>query len=411
LVGRGCEGSDGRLQDFTEESLRQRIVLVRPVLALAAAFLTASAVLAAAPPELQAAKASPAPYRATSPEYGMSVFVYGNPGTTERDFKKLTDLNFGWQKSLFRWRDIETSCKGCFDWSEADRVVKASADAGLKIIARLDFQPKWARLDGVHNGAPDNYQDFADFVTAFVTRYRSGSPLGTVQAIEVWNEVNLQREWGNPINQQAAADYVRLLGMAYKAAKAVDPTITIITAGLSPTGWSDDTARPDDQFLGWMFDYGLRGGVNYDVLGAHGNTQCPSVEANFGACPVLADRMSHPSFYFRRIEQLREIMVARGDEDYQVWLLEFGWTSDQVNPQYAWFATDEATKANLIVQAFKYARTRWAPWIGVMTLWTLSDPQWLANDEQVYWAVANPDGSPRAAYDRLIQARATGELP
>ena len=205
--------------------------------------------------------------------------------------------------------------------------------------------------------------------------------------------------------------YRQLLGLAYRTAKAVDPRVTIVTAGLSPTGWNDATARPDDDFLQWMYAAGLKGGVNYDVLGAHGNTQCPSVEADFGACPVLAERMSHPSFYFRRIEQLRAIMEANGDADQQVWLLEFGWTTDPVNPSYSWYATTEDKKASLFLDAFRYATAHWTPWIGVMTVWTLADPHWKPQDEQVYWAITNPDGTTRPAYDRLLLASQRGELP
>jgi len=43
-----------------------------------------------------------------------------------------------------------------------------NAKPDAKIIARLDFQPTWARADGAMNGPPDNYQDYADFVSAFV---------------------------------------------------------------------------------------------------------------------------------------------------------------------------------------------------------------------------------------------------
>ena len=53
---------------------------------------------------------------------------------------------------------------------KADRVVKASAANGIKIIARIDFQPDWARKDLAKNGPPDNYQDYADFVAAFASR-------------------------------------------------------------------------------------------------------------------------------------------------------------------------------------------------------------------------------------------------
>ena len=80
--------------------------------------------------------------------------------------------------------------------AESDRVVKASKAAGTRIIARIDFQPDWARKDGVRNGPPDNYQDYADFIQAFSTRYRQNSPIGPVDAIEIWNEVNIDKEWG-----------------------------------------------------------------------------------------------------------------------------------------------------------------------------------------------------------------------
>jgi hypothetical protein len=379
----------------------------RTVLGLAAVIATAAVFIGAVVPRSEAAAMSlAAGYRASSPEYGMSVFLYGSPATTERDLGKLQAVGFGWQKSLFRWRDIEGRCKGCFSWEESDRVVRASADAGLKIIARLDFQPKWARADGANNGPPDNYQDYADFVKAFVNRYKSGSARGTVQAIEIWNEVNLDREWGGgPINRQTAADYVRLISRAYKAAKAADPSVTVITGALSPTGVSADFAQPDDVYLRWMYESGLQG--NYDVLGVNANVQCPCVDAD----PGTVAGFGHASFYFRRTEQLRQIMVENGEGDKQIWLMEFGWTTDQVNPNYAWYATTEEKKSELILRAFMFASERWAPWIGVMTLWTVADPRWGQDDEQVWWSVTNPDGSPRPAYERLLQARTAGELP
>jgi polysaccharide biosynthesis protein PslG len=350
------------------------------------------------------------PYRAASPEYGLSVFLYDQPATTARDLSRVQALGFGWVKALFRWVDIEHDYKGAFNWSESDRVVQSANAAGLKMVARLDFQTGWARAAYVRNGPPDDYQDFADFVYAFVERYGEGSPHGRVHAIQVWNEPNLAREWGEQaISQQSAADYVRLLSMAYHAAKGADPSVTVITAGLSPTGTADGLAQPDDQYLQWMYAAGLKG--NYDVLGANANGQCDIVEADLAAACPTNPTANHPSFLFRRVEQLREIMVANGDADKQVWLMEFGWTTDPVNPAYSWFRTTEEKKAELIVQAFKYARQNWSPWMGVMVLWSVSDPAWTPIEEQYWWSITNPDGSPRPAYDRLLSARQSGELP
>jgi hypothetical protein len=352
-------------------------------------------------------------YRAASPEYGLNIFLFDRPETTGRDLGKVQTLGFGWIKLLFPWANIEKNSKGGYNWAEADRVVAAANAAGLKVIARLDRQPGWARADGAHNGPPDNYQDYADFVRAFVARYAESSPIGRVHAIQVWNEPNLTREWGAalPIDGKAAGDYVRLLGLAYKAAKAADPNVVVIAGSLSPTGWVGPEAMHDDRYLQAMFDAGLKG--KYDVLGANANVQCPCVEHDPTAPPPpgFSPATNTPSFYFRRVEQLRQIMVANGDSEKQIWLMEFGWTTDRVNPSYSWYATDEATKSELIVKAFQFAAQNWSPWIGVMTLWTIADPWWAPSDEQVWWSITNPDGSTRPPYERLLQAVRANDLP
>ncbi|MGI5836617.1 MAG: hypothetical protein ACOX87_09035, partial [Chloroflexota bacterium] len=338
-------------------------------------------------------------YRARSPEYGMNIFIWGHKETTQRDLKKVTDLGFGWQKSLFQWRLIEGAGKGIFDWSEADRVVKASNAAGLKMIARVDFQPSWARADGAVNGPPDDYDDFGDFVYALVDRYSTGSPYGRIHAIEIWNEPNLAREWGG--KSPDATQYTRLLKAGYEAAKRADPDITVISAGLAPS--------LDVDFLRQMYAAGAKD--YFDVVGAHA--------AGFKAPPTMAPRDveasreygGHTFFCFRHVEELREVMVSNGDAGKQIWLTEFGWTSDKVHPSYAWHAVSEEEKAKYILDAFHWAGSRWAPWIGVMAIWNLPDPTWTPSREEYWWAIANPDGSDRPAYSLLLQTSRKGLLP
>jgi polysaccharide biosynthesis protein PslG len=346
-------------------------------------------------------------YRAKSPEYGINLFVMGYPATTQRDLTKATSAGFGWHKTLFQWRHIEGQAKGVFDWTESDRVVRASEQAGIKIIARLDFQPDWARADRAHNGPPDNYQDFADFVFAFVSRYKAGSPHGRVDAIEIWNEPNLAREWGD--KRPSAAEYTQLLKLSYQAAKRADPSVTVVTAGLTPTGTWNDEAVPDDIYLQQMYDLGAK--AYFDVLGAHG--------AGFKAPPSMSpDAVAanpayggHRFFTFRRVEDLRAIMERNGDASKQIWLLEFGWTSDEVHPEYAWHSVTEEQKAQYIVEAFRWAHDHWSPWIGVMALWNLPAPDWTTAREEYWWSVANTDGSDRPAYSQFKWARESGFLP
>ena len=136
-----------------------------------------------APPAAAPAPAAAPPvapggaHRAASPDYGMNVFIMGAPSTTSRDLQKVKEAGFGWQKTLFQWRQIEGAGKGQFTWDESDRVVAASNDAGVKIIARLDFQPSWARADGAHNGPPTTSPTSATSCTPSSAVTRRAAPM------------------------------------------------------------------------------------------------------------------------------------------------------------------------------------------------------------------------------------------
>ena len=343
--------------------------------------------------------------RTDSPEYGAAVFLLGNPQTTQRDLQLMSAAGLGWAKFTVPWRSIEARCKGCLSWDDLDRVVGAAGAAGVKIMARVDFPPDWSRSARTENGPPDNPSDYADFVAALADRYRTGSARGRIDAIEVWNEPNLSREWGNqPIDAQQAARYVALLGETYQKVKAVDPSKIVVSAGLSPTGVDDGTARPDDVYLEWLYQAGL---ADYsDVVGLHGPGYGSPPEAELNSDP----RFPHPSFYFRRVEQLHDIMVAHGDDGKQVWLLEFGWTTDRVHPEYAWYAVTPEQQADYLVRAFDYAQDNWSPWIGAMFIWNLADPNWTPDFEQYWWSITNPDGTPRPSYVALKNAHVTGPV-
>jgi hypothetical protein len=95
-------------------------------------------------------------------------------------------------------------------------------------------------------------------------------------------------------------------------------------------------------------------------------------------------------------------MVANGDADKRVAILEFGWTSDpRPTSPYSWHAVTEQEKADYLARAFDFARKNWQPWIGAMNVIYMCDPHWTKDDEQYYWAITNPDGTTRPAYQAL----------
>ncbi len=334
--------------------------------------------------------------RMNTPEYGVHTFLWWNGEHRARDAQMVKDAGLTWVKELFPWRSIEGAGKGILDWSVADQVVQTLNDRGLKTIARVDFQPAWARAGGANNGPPDNYRDYGDFLYAMASRYR-----GRIQAYEIWNEPNLAREWGDrPPN---AAEYVALLRVAYRRIKEADPNAMVITAGLAPTGTGLPHAIPDVQYLRQMYQAGAK---NYfDVLGAHAPGYKAAPETSPSEVQNNRALGGRRFFCFRRVEDLRQVMVENGDAGKQMAVLEFGWTSDpRPGSPYNWHSVSEETKADYIVRAFQWARDHWSPWMGVMTVLSITDTAWTEDDEQYWWAITNPDGTTRPAYDALRSA-------
>jgi len=329
-----------------------------------------------------------------SPDYGIHVFMWWKPDTALRDLGLVRDMGFTWVKQKFPWREIEGIEKGQYDWYRTDYIVAETEKAGLKLLVRLDQQPYWsepADNQWQENGPPGDVADFADFCGAVAARYR-----GRIGAFQVWNEPNLTREWGNRPPDPAA--YTELLRACYTAIKAADPNAIVVSAGLAPTGTDSAEAMPDTAFLQGMYDAGAA--AYFDVLGAN----APGYKAPPELDPAAAEATEYGGgrwFAFRHVEDLRALMVANGDGHKQVAILELGWTTDQVNPDYAWHAVDEATQAEYLVRAYQYAAAHWQPWVGLMTTIYIADWEWTPENEQWWWAVVLPDGTPRPAYFAL----------
>lgn len=337
-----------------------------------------------------------APVTMTSPDYGMQVFLFWKEEIADRDLQLVQDAGFRWVKQEFAWREIEGAGKGVFDWSRTDRIMDQIDAHGLKVIVRLGVQPQWAGGGYPEIGPPNNLQDFADFAAAVASRYK-----GRIDAYQIWNEPNLAREWGNrPPN---AAEYTELLKVAYQAIKQVDPYPLIISAGMAPTTRNDDVARPDVFYIQEMYEAGAK--PYFDALGVHapGYASPPETDpAEIARTPGMANpgdfkpENNVPEelrrvYGFRHVEDVREVMVRNDDADKQIVLLEFGWTIDpRPDSPYHWHAVTPEQQDQYFQRAYAYAKEHWRPWIGVMSLIYVADPQWTMNDEQTYWSIVYP---------------------
>jgi len=109
-----------------------------------------------------------------SPEEGIQEFLWGS-SNVNRDLKLAKDAGFKWVKQMFQWNHIEKEGKGKFEWNEPDRLVGAAEKNEVKMLARVDFSPMWARPKGADpklDGPPADYNDFGDFLTALAVAYQ-----------------------------------------------------------------------------------------------------------------------------------------------------------------------------------------------------------------------------------------------
>ena len=301
----------------------------------------------------------------------------------------VNDLGFNWAKGYVNWATVEPE-PGQFRWVDPDNVVKAFSDQQLHILLRIHGTPAWARPeDSTLSHPADDLANFANFLTELVTRYR-----GQVAAYEIWNEPNLNYEWGN--QQPDPAAYTEMLKTAYTAIKSVDPAALVISGGLATTGNGSLTAYGDLDFLQGMYDAGAQG--YFDALGSHPYA--------YGLSPAE----SNPDgLSLDRVVDQHELMVTNGDADTPIWATEVGWVlrTHWDLGEHASIGVSEAQQAQYLTQAYAIAQKDW-PFVQAMFLFNLdfSTVPWYAAAEPMRWyAILNPDGTPRPAYTSLRQSR------
>jgi len=354
--------------------------------------------------EKEASAAPPPPLGQLPPpglglRYGMQAHMYLSSGEQLRALDMVTGAGFNWLKQQVRWEYAEPA-KGQIDWGGLDDIVNNAAAKGVNPLLSVVTSPSWSRGDRRTDGPPDNYNDFGDFLAALATRYK-----GKVKAYEVWNEQNFSREWGG--GTISAGGYVELLKVAYTRIKQADPQAIVVSGALTPTGVNDPNVAVDDvAFLDQMYQY--QGGVfkQYaDGVGAHmaGYNNAPEdwVDYHTVSTPGFKE---HPSFYFRRIDQLHEVMARYGDSR-QLWITEYEWASTPapVPAGYEWTThLSEQQVAEFLSRSIQSIKTS-RQWVGAIFVWNLNfrvlgDPH---VSETAIFGILNPDWSPRIMYAAL----------
>ena len=335
-----------------------------PVAEAPAASAPVTAVASSAP------VAAPAAAPNTSMGFGYGITASMWQGDKQGVANLVKQLGFGWVKQQIRWEYAEPE-PGNVQWQEMDAIVNTMNGNGINTMFSVVTSPPWARPNlGGTGGPPEDFQLFANFLGSIAGRY-----CGSLQAIEVWNEQNLRREWeGFPLEP---ASYMELLKRSYNTIKGACPSMLVISGATTPAGYSD-VAFDDIDYLRGMYQNGLK--QYSDGIGIHpsGFANPPSVvfedwaSGNYDAL----SHVNHRSFYFlSTLRESRRVMEEFGDTNKRLWPTEFGWGSTPSPfPGYEYEARiDEATQGRWIVDAFNIMAG--SGYVAVPMLWNLNYPR------------------------------------
>ena len=324
----------------------------------------------------------------------------------QRTVEMARQAGLGWAKQQFAWAEIEPLRKGEFvdpvsgesSWAKFDQIVDLCREQGLQVIARLDRAPAWARPPDTRSETPpSDFQDYGDFVYAFVEHFR-----GRVQYIQIWNEPNIYPEWGEqPVDPVA---YTRMLEIAFQRAKEADESVYVLSAPLAitlgephpePGRWR---SMPDLEYLEAMYEAGAAAAFDILSSGAFGFDRPPD------------DPPDPNVLNFRRVELQREIMERNGDDNKAVWFNEFGWNAAPEtfgDEALIWKRVTEEQQAEYTLQGIEFARQEW-PWAGVFNVWYFrqTGQQYTPDDAAYYFRMVDVDFTPRRVYDAVQDATA-----
>jgi hypothetical protein len=279
------------------------------------------------------------------------------------------------QRAGMRWVKHQLRYGLGNDPGVAAGLIQSAHAAGFKVLLGIVGTPS-------EMGNFDSYiQSYAQFVGGVAT-------LGA-DAIEVWNEPNIDREW--PAASINGGNYTRLLAAAFNAIKSANGSVLVISGAPAPTGFFGSAGCGsggcnDDVFMQQMAQAGA--GSYMDCVGLHYNEGIISPNQNSGD-----PRGGYPTYYFGS-------MTARGYNPFggkPVCYTELGFLSpegfgDPLPGNFAWAAnTSVAEHATWLAEAATNAASSGR--VRLMIVWNVDFPFYTPTDPMGGYAILRPDGS------------------
>lgn len=180
----------------------------------------------------------------TNSGFELGGQIFGAP------YGMMSYAGMNWVKRQIKWSPGTSP-------DAAVGMIAEAHNAGMKILLSIPGQVY-----------PSSLPDFGAYTTFLKGVASLPDP---PDAIEIWNEMNIDAEW--PVGHISANSYVKnMLAPAYNAIKAARPSIMVISGAPAPTGFFGgcSTSGCDDGL--YMSEMAAAGGASYmDCIGIHYN--------------------------------------------------------------------------------------------------------------------------------------------
>ena len=224
-------------------------------------------------------------------------------------------------------------------------------------------------------------QDFANWVSNLAA---AGS-----DAIEVWNEPNIDREWATGYISPTL--YTNLLCTSYNAINAVYSDTLVISAAPTPTGYFGGCTSNGCDDLPWLEGlYAANAGNCMDYLGAHHITGATSPSARSGHPAGLAGTY-HWLYFLWQTEEYYQAF----HETKQLFYTEMGYASQEgvpaFHPAFSWASdTTNAEQAAWLTEAAQLSMS--TGMVHYIMIWNIDFPR-VGYDPRDGYAIIRPDDS------------------
>ena len=303
----------------------------------------------------------PPPNPGTGFELGGQTFNFAHPNEM--------------RQSGMRWAKIQVRYNLGNPPSIAQGAIDTAHSQGFKVLLSVLGDP------GQLGANPSAYySQFASFLGGVAA-------LGP-DAIEVWNEQNIDREW--PVGQISPSAYTQMLSQAYTAIKIANPNVLVISGAPAPTGFFGGACTgngcDDKPFIQGM---AAAGAANYaDCIGVHYNEGIVPPNQTSG------DPRGNPNHYTRYFPTMVNT-YAQVFPNKLLCFTELGYLSPEgfgaPPPGFEWSAnTSVQEQAEWLAQAAVLSRQSGR--IRIMVVWNVDSTVWGA-DPQAGYAIIRPNNS------------------